>query len=303
MFNSFPRLSPETKRIVLDVTKGQRVLLLRLRVLELLSSYSRLTVRMLFYRLVSLYDYPNERNFYKRLQYSLKRLRKALPELGAKFVDLTRQLSTPMMPRPRIELWMEKSSLEYYLRGTADNYHVPTLSERGFGSITMFMKAVERARRRGVERILLVSDHDPSGLSIAEVTGREMPIQVDRIALTMDQIRRYKLPSIRVKRSDSRAKKYMKRFGDSAWEVEAIPPMALLRIVRDELRKNVSPALLEEIHLQEKAAKITKGLEREIIHRLRSQAAKMIGEGLTKETVLRRLRRRLAGTVKTKGWR
>lgn len=153
LLKGFPRLSQETKRLVFDVTKGQHVLLLRLRILELLSSYSKLTVRMLFYRLVSLYDYPNDRRFYKRLQYSLKRLRKAVPEVGAKFEDPTRQVSTPLTPRPKIELWLEKSSLEFYLKKIADRYHVPTLSERGFGSATMFRKAVERATRRGVEKI------------------------------------------------------------------------------------------------------------------------------------------------------
>ncbi len=128
---------------------------------------------MLFYRLVSLHRYDNDRNFYKRLQYSLKILRKLLPELNQKFEETTRMVSRPDAPRPPIELWVEKSSLEFFLRRWASRYHVPILAERGFGSITMFVKATRRAERRGVNKILFISDHDPSGLMINRVTGRE----------------------------------------------------------------------------------------------------------------------------------
>jgi hypothetical protein len=44
--------------------------------MDLLLKYATITVRMVFYRLVSIFDYPNDRRFYKRLGYSLKRVRK-----------------------------------------------------------------------------------------------------------------------------------------------------------------------------------------------------------------------------------
>jgi len=294
---SFPRLSREMKGILLTRTKGRGVLLLRLRMLSLLTSYEKLTVRMLFYRCVSMYNYPNSKNFYKRLQYSLKAVRKLFPEVGLKFEDPTRQVSAPPIPRPKIELWLEKASLEFYLGKVAERYHVPTLSSRGFGSVTMFIKAIERARRRGVVRILLISDHDPSGLLIAEVTKREMPVRVKRIALTMEQIKRYGLPSIRVKRSDSRAKKYIEKFGDRAWEVEALPPRTLLHIVEEELKRNITPGLLKEVRLSEEALRVTSRLEGEVGEWLREKAAAMLKGGGGREEARRRLKAMLKGLI------
>lgn len=108
ILREFPRLGGETKQLIAAITKGRGVLLLRLRVMDLLLSYSTITVRMLYYRLVSLFDYPNDRNFYKRMGYSLKRIRKLFPDVNQKFRDPTRPLRFPAMPTPGIELWIEK---------------------------------------------------------------------------------------------------------------------------------------------------------------------------------------------------
>jgi len=262
-----------------------------LRAIKTLAEYDTLTVRMLYYRLVSIFDYPNDRRFYKRLQYSLKTLRKLLPELNQKFEDVTRRVSRPRAPRPPIELWVEKSSLEFFLKRLADRYHVPTLSERGFGSITMFVKAANREKRRGVRKILFVSDHDPSGLMINRVTGREMPVPVERVALTMGQIRRYRLPSIRVKRSDSRAKKYIEEFGDNAWEVEGLPPRALLRNVEARIRMSIPPRTLARIQAERRVEETVAPLEKELVESFRRRALGMIRTGLAKPEIIRRLRR------------
>ncbi len=290
LLRGFPRIDYQIKQLIAGISKGHRVLLLRLRIIELLHSYASITVRMVFYRLVSLYNYPNDRSFYKRLGYSLKRLRKLFPEVNEKFEDPTRPVRGIRMPNPKLELWLEKLSLEFFLRRLAEKYHVPTLAERGFGSITMFHRAVERAARRGVRKILFISDHDPSGLKIEEVTRREMSIHIERIALTMEQIRKYRLPSIRVKRKDSRAKRYIAKFGDNAWEVEALPPRVLLRIVEEKLTENIPEAFLEELRLKEEAEKVTRPFERRLIEEIRSDAVEMKREGVSDAEILRRLR-------------
>ncbi len=292
LLRDFPRIDYQTKRLIAGITKGYRVLLLRLQVLELLRGYTSITVRMLFYVLISRYNYPSDRRFYKRLQYSLKRLRVVLPGLREKFEDPSRPVRTPRMPNPAIELWTEKSSLEFFLRRLSDKYRVPTQAERGFGSITMFDKAVQRAYRRGVRKVLFLSDHDPSGLMIDEVTRREMPIHVERIALTMDQINHYHLPPIRVKRRDSRAKKYIAKYGDRAWEVEALPPRALLHIVEEKLRESIPEEFLKELREREAVQRKTRGLERELTERFRGEALRLLREGLSDEEILRRLRER-----------
>ncbi len=290
LLEDFARIDYQTKQLIASISKGYRVLLLRLQILELLHSYTSITVRMVFYRLVAVYNHPNDHRFYKRLQYSLKRLRKLLPETNEKFHDPTRPVRTPGMPNPKIELWTEKSSLEFFLRRLAQKYHVTTLAERGFGSMTMFHRAIQRAERRGVRRVLFISDHDPSGLMINAVTKREMPIHVERIALTLEQIKRYRLPPIRVKRKDSRSKKYIAKFGDNAWEVEALPPKALIHIVEEKLRENIPKEFLKTLREGEAAEKLARPVEKEVIENIRSEAVRMKKQGLSDEEILRRLR-------------
>jgi hypothetical protein len=244
---------------------------------------------MVFYRLVSLYRYPNSIHFYKKLQYSLKVIRKLFNEVHQKFEDPTRPLRVPPMPYRKLEIWTEKLSLLHYLRKLAQKFHTPIIAERGFGSLTMFQKALERANRRGIEKVLLLTDHDPSGLKIAEITASQLPIKVERIALTMEQIKKYRLPSIRVKKKDSRAKKYIAKYGDRAWEVEALPPRTLFHTVEQELRKNIPREFLEKLELEKEASKITKRLERRLTQRLRKEAIRLKGEGQSDEEILRRL--------------
>lgn len=76
-----PRLGKNVKELVLGITKGTDVLLLRLRILEMLLNYSKITVKMVYYRLVAVYNYDKDLKFYKRLGYSLKVLRKSLTAL------------------------------------------------------------------------------------------------------------------------------------------------------------------------------------------------------------------------------
>lgn len=245
----------------------------------------------------TVYDYPNDRNFYKRLEHSLKVLRKLFPELNEKFDDPTRKVSLPPLSESKIELWLEKSSLEYFLKDLAEKYRVPTLAERRFGSITMFVRAVERARKRGLRKILFVSDHDPSGLLIGEITKKEMTmplLEVERIALTDEQIKKYNLPSITVKKSDSRAKKYIKTYGNRAWEVESLPPRVLFRIVENKIKENLTSPELQKIKIDEKAARAVEPLERELIEKLRKEATELASKkkGISKEDILTRLRKR-----------
>lgn len=270
------------------------VLTLRLRIMNLLLGYEKITVRMVFYRLISLYsEYPNNRAFYKRMGYSLKRLRKSFPDVHEKFEDPSRPLRSPKIPSLKvgIELWVEKSSLAFLLRRLAAKYNTPLLAERGFGSLSMFRRAVNRAARRRVKKILLISDFDPSGLEINLFTDREMPVEVERVALTLGQIERYRLNPIKVKRSDSRAAQYIQKYGDRGWEVEALPPTVLFRIIEKALRRNIPQEVLEELRLREETERVTKPLEKHFVEAIRGRALELKKLGFSDKEV----RKKLAG--------
>ncbi|MGD0029662.1 MAG: hypothetical protein ABSC91_12070 [Candidatus Bathyarchaeia archaeon] len=82
--------------------------------------------------------------------------------------------------------------------------------------MSMYRKALERARKRGVTLVLCIGDFDPSGLLIETVAQQEMDhktgIRFVRLALTMEQIKRFKSPSRPVNMKDSRAKEYIEKY-------------------------------------------------------------------------------------------
>jgi len=71
----------------------------------------------------------------------------------------------------------------------------------------------------------------PDGWNVEFV--RPVPLTVEKIALTMDQVREYQPPPNPAKRTDSRSKEFMRRYGASSWEVDALRPNVLRQIIRD----------------------------------------------------------------------
>jgi hypothetical protein len=61
------------------------------------------------------------------------------------------------------------------------------------------------------------------------------PVSVTRVALNIDQVRKYGLIPNPTKAADSRAKRYREQFGDECWELDALPPDVLRSIVRQSI--------------------------------------------------------------------
>ena len=93
--------------------KGMSNVILISRILKTCKGYSRLTVRQMFYILISKFarDYPATGSFYKHLDRYLVNVRRVNPEVHKKFIDPTRHFVIPPLPYPQIELWVEKSQL------------------------------------------------------------------------------------------------------------------------------------------------------------------------------------------------
>lgn len=83
-------------------------------------------------------------------------------------------------------------------------------------------------------------------------------VEVKRIALNYDQVQEMgdDLPENPAKMTDSRAKEYVKRFGDSSWELDAIEPKTLADLVRDAVYSVMDKALFtKNLRLMEKRRK------------------------------------------------
>jgi len=258
------------------------------------AGYRQITLRGLFYRLVMLHGFPNADAMYKNLSRWVKRLRAEDPWLRERVVDPTR---VPVMPKPEgvreVEVWMEKNTTYLLLRDILERFKVPVQVQRGYGSVSMFIRAVRRAERRGVKRILYFGDLDPSGLDIERVTRERMePVEVERVALTWEQVRRYRLPPRYAKPSDRRTRRYVQRYGDpNCYEIEALDPRVLRRVAEGALRKAVPREELREIRLRERAAGIAERLLRPLRRRVERAVRELLERGLSPEEIRRRLRR------------
>lgn len=147
----------------------------------------------------------------------------------------------------RVEVWAEKDAVEGLLANVCPRLDVSHFVCRGQPSQTAMWHAGQRMRayiREGQEPVVLyLGDHDPTGLDITrDITHRlsmfaGQEIEVVRIALNMDQIQEYNAPPNPAKTTDSRYRKYAEEYGDDSWELDAMAPEVMLRLIRSEILK------------------------------------------------------------------
>jgi hypothetical protein len=166
----------------------------------------------------------------------------------------------------RIEVWVEKDALIGILETACEPLDVPYFSCRGYTSQSEIWSAAQRLGKYIEENnqqvvILHLGDHDPSGIDmsrdiearlsmfIAQDLGYLDPgyppdnyiggveeLTIDRIALNMDQIRRYNPPPNPAKLSDARGAKYVERYGSSSWELDALNPRTLAAVIQQAVK-------------------------------------------------------------------
>lgn len=274
--------------------KGRDNVLLVRRLIKTVKRYRRLTVRQVFYLTVSRFKYPATRAFYKRLDRYLTKIRRVNPEVHQKFIDPTRRFYIPHIRYPKIEIWVEKDSIRNFIAPLAAKYRLGIQVLKGFASLSMYRKALERARKRKVTTVLYIGDFDPSGLLIEKVAEEEMkkpkPIEFIRLALSFGQIRRYRPPSRPVNLRGSRAKEYIKKYGDRCWEVEAIRPRTLYRLIEKGLKENVPPEFLAEAARLERAAKIARPVAERLRKAIEREVLRLLAAGLSEGEIRKRIR-------------
>lgn len=67
------------------------------------------------------------------------------------------------------------------------------------------------------------------------------------IGLTMEQIKKYNLPPNPTKLTDTRADKYIKKFGKTCWEVDALKPQVLTSIIETNIKQQINIKLYKEM--------------------------------------------------------
>ncbi len=160
----------------------------------------------------------------------------------------------------------EKDALAGVISPVAREYHVTLMVNRGYSSSSAMHEAAQRylyaCKETGKHpHLLYLGDMDPSGEDMVRDVSARLSmfgvenIEVRKVALTMPQVKHYAPPPNPAKMSDSRAKKYVEEHGKSSWEVDALPPPELGKLIRAELDQLVDRELMDKIMAQEDADK------------------------------------------------
>lgn len=225
-----------------------------------------LTLRQLYYQFVSRGFIANKQSEYKRLGDIVNNGRLAGLIDWDYIVDRTRNLQSLAHwrhPRQiidavaqqyrhelwaqqpyRVEVWIEKDALVGVIAGACDRNDVPYFSCRGYTSQSELWGAAQRLLRyekNGQETVVIhLGDHDPSGIDMTRDIQDRLRLfgstaEVNRIALTMDQVDQYQPPPNPAKMTDSRVTGYIEEHGDESWELDALDPATLDALVEGEI--------------------------------------------------------------------
>lgn len=236
-----------------------------------------LTLRQLYYQLVSRDIIPNKDTEYAKLSNILKKGRMAgiidwsaiedrvrVPKLPywvnnpeEAILDTISQYRIDRMKgQPRkIEIWIEKDALSNVLYRVSSKYHIRLMVNRGYSSVSAMYDAYTRLNNGDV--ILYFGDHDPSGMDmIRDVKERlsefGLDINVIPVALNIEQIKKFNPPTNPAKITDPRAKWYIKKYGNKSWELDALPPKELIRLAEEAVNNIIDIDIYNEVIEQEK---------------------------------------------------
>ena len=67
-------------------------------------------------------------------------------------------------------------------------------------------------------------------------------VEVRRIALNIDQVRRYNPPPNFAKEDDTRYAAYVEQFGEECWELDALCPTVIADLIRVEIEAMIDAA-------------------------------------------------------------
>jgi hypothetical protein len=160
----------------------------------------------------------------------------------------------------------------------ASEYDVPVIVSKGVPSLTQLFDAFKNIYRAGEAGkgsfIYQIGDHDPTGCLIPEVIEDRMhwfcqrydcwPPNVERFAITEDQIETYQLPARPTKREGNT---HAKKFDGNSVELDALPSSVLRSLVRECIERHINAEQVAVLRAAEDS-------ERALIEKFAKRAAK-----------------------------
>lgn len=281
-----------------------------IQILDELANYKPLTLRQVYYQLVSKGDIENNKSQYGMLSNLLKWARingyiswDVLEDRTRAFHDLTGWSSSNSFINASLnhflngysrnllqtqskylELWIEKDALSTVFTKVAKKYTVPVVVCRGFSSVSFLHDFKERliVRQDKLPLVLYFGDFDPSGVEMLNAMKTTLKdelgvsgIEFKRIALIQEDIYTYKLPHNpdALKYTDTRAKKHVLAFGEVAVELDALRP--------DILETKIKDAIEVELDIEAFNNEVEKYKnELDLLNNLKNRVSEFVGNGV-----------------------
>jgi hypothetical protein len=248
----------------------------------------KLTLRQLYYQFVSRDLIPNTERSYKNLGNVISKGRLAglidwdaledrmrQPKSAISFPSIDELVRAAVrgfrLPRRKgqeeyVELWVEKDALAGVLEPIARKHHITLMVNRGYSSSSAMFDAAQRISENMVENgseratILYLGDLDPSGEDMVRDIQDRLDlfgtyVDVKKIALTIHQVDEHRPPPNPTKLTDSRAKDFIARYGMESWEVDALNPGTLTKLIETWIEELTDQSLVDAILKEEKVQK------------------------------------------------
>ena len=259
---------------------------------QICEEYPVITVRQLYYQLVSRGIVPKTEQAYKNIAVRRSGILRTEGFLDYdKFADATRWMRKPTTDENvdsalgrfansfrrdlwadsdhYVEIWCEKDALAGVITDITSKYDVPLMVSRGYSSLSFLHSAAMTISRKILVEKKRVSlyhfgDWDPSGQDAARVIEQTISDMVffdldmfgfrfEKVAVTPDQIEELNLPERPTKQSDPRTKNWT---GGSV-ELDAIDPKKLCEIVEGCITQHIDDEALEKTRKMEAAEQET----------------------------------------------
>ena len=228
----------------------------------ILSAYHPMTVRQVYYQLVSRQVIDNTRSQYQMVSKLLvkarqeefipwnwieDRLRK--PRGVPMWDDLNSFAESVLYSYRRdiwaeqptyFEFWLEKDALSGIFEDVLSDYGITLNVGRGYDGWSSIRNAAARFGDGDGVTVLYYGDFDPSGEDMVRSLRERLAFfgcepEIIKCALTKDDVIRYNLPPDYTKKTDTRTAAFVDKYGDMAVELDALPA----DVLETSIRKNV----------------------------------------------------------------
>jgi len=242
----------------------------------LAESQTAMTVRQVYYQLVSRQVIENNRGQYQAVSNALVDARKEgaipwdriedrlrRPRSVAMWDGLADFAQTAVAAYRRdvwadqaqlVEVWLEKDALSGIFEDALAPYGVTLNVGRGYDGWDSIYNAAQRYKALGKPvTILYFGDLDPSGRDIVRSLGERLAFfetspEIEICALLPEDIARYHLPPDFAKTTDTRRAGFVATYGDAVVELDALPSDVLRSRLAEAVRARLDLGALASVH-------------------------------------------------------